>query len=118
MSEQEMEDWGEPISVYTTAQATEDGVLLSVAEMNKDWAQGPFSHITANLMAKGYYEVLGVPRLVNVMDLLNQALGIARGKPADRFYSGQVELPDGLRQKVFIAQNETGKYTIMLPEDY
>ncbi|MCJ2530794.1 MAG: hypothetical protein LN413_00535 [Candidatus Thermoplasmatota archaeon] len=128
MSEQEMEDWGEPISVYTSAQATEDGVLVSVAAMNKDWVQGPFSHITANLMAHGYYEEDGSPRLVNVMDLLNQALKIVRKDAlipgadsivlTDWYYSGKIEFPDGQSGTVTIAQNETEKYTIMLPEDY
>jgi hypothetical protein len=36
----------------------------------------------------------------------------------DTFYDGEIELPFGNKQKIFIALNETGRYTIMKPEDY
>ncbi len=81
--------------VYTTEQATEDGILVSVAETNPDWGEGPFSHITANLMSHGYYEEDGSPRLVNLMNLLNQALTICRGKPEDWLCRIRVEFPVG-----------------------
>lgn len=55
----------------------------------------------------------------NVLDLLTAALRIFKKKIKDDwFVSGQVELPSGKKQKVYIAQNETGRYTLMLPEDY
>ena len=55
----------------------------------------------------------------NMTDLITQALRIFSKKPADDwFVSGIVELPSGQKQKVFIVQNETGRYTLMLPEDY
>ncbi len=110
--------FGEVISSYTSEQATKDGVLVSVAALNPDWGKGAFSHITANLLSRGYHEADGSMRLVNVVDLLNQALTICKGTDADHFYSGRIEFPDGQRRKVFICQNETGKFTIMLPSDY
>jgi hypothetical protein len=60
---------------------------------------------------------LNVP---NVHDLLHQVLEIFNkaANPKDWFLSGQIELPSGSKQKVFIAQNETGRYTVMLPEEY
>jgi hypothetical protein len=36
----------------------------------------------------------------------------------DSFASGKIELPNGAKQEIYIAQNETGRYTIMLPQDY
>jgi len=55
----------------------------------------------------------------NFADLIMQAAQIFQRKPADdHFVSGTIELPSGERQKIFIAQNETGRYTAMLPEDY
>lgn len=55
----------------------------------------------------------------NMTDLISQGLRIFRKKPPDDwFVSGMVELPSGQKQKVFIAQNETGRYTLMLPEEY
>ena len=55
----------------------------------------------------------------NIADLINQAAQIFQRKdPEDHFASGTIELPSGEKQKIFIAQNETGRYTAMLPEDY
>lgn len=113
-----MSDFGEVVSTYTSEQATADGVLVAVSSLNSQWGDGPFSHITANLLSQGYREEDGSPRLVNVLDLLNQALKICQSKPANHFYSGRIEFPDGQRRKIFIGQNETGKFTVMLPEDY
>lgn len=108
----------EVVSTYTTEQATADGVLVDLTTVNPEWAKGPFSHVTPNLLSLGYREWDGSVRAVNVVDLLNQALTICRGKAADWFYSGHIEFPDGQRRKIFICQNETGKFTIMRPEDY
>jgi len=55
----------------------------------------------------------------NITDLIVQAAQIFKRKPDDDYFvSGSIELPSGERQKIFIAQNETGRYTAMLPEDY
>jgi hypothetical protein len=55
----------------------------------------------------------------NVIDLIMGALMIYCRKSADDYFaSGQIELPTGKKQTIYIAQNETGAYTIMLPEDY
>jgi hypothetical protein len=59
------------------------------------------------------------PQHSNLKDLFNQAAGIFRKKPTDDYFaSGRLELPNGQKQRIFIAQNETGRYTAMLPEDY
>jgi hypothetical protein len=64
--------------------------------------------------------------------LLNQSLAIVRRESADFqrhdwLFSGSIELPSGSRQvaldpdligEIFIVQNETGKYTLILPSDY
>ena len=55
----------------------------------------------------------------NISDLIIQAAHIFKRKPDDDYFvSGSIELPSGQKQKIFIAQNETGRYTAMLPEDY
>ena len=55
----------------------------------------------------------------NITDLISQAVQIFKRKPADDYFvSGSIELPSGQKQKIFIAQNETGRYTAMLPEEY
>ena len=55
----------------------------------------------------------------NICDLFLQAAKIFKRRAADDYFvSGSIELPSGRKQKIFIAQNETGRYTAMLPEDY
>ena len=57
--------------------------------------------------------------VANIFDLLSQVARIFRKKAVDDYFvSGTIELPSGSKQKIFIAQNETGRFTAMLPEDY
>ena len=75
---------------------------------------GTFQSCTGNLSC--HKPALNIP---NFADLISQAVQIFKRKPADDYFvSGSIELPSGERQKIFIAQNETGRYTAMLPEDY
>ena len=120
------EYFGEPISTYTCKQAEEDGILFDAAKLNPAWEKGLFNYITTNLLNKGYMEEDKGDsriRMPNIVDLLNQANQIVKNKSknyteADTFFSGDIELPSGSKQQIFIQQNETGKFTIMLPEDY
>ena len=112
------------ISVHTSEQATEDGILFDIRKVNPEWEKGIFSHITVNLMSRcGYFNEDRTLNIPNLLDLLNQSLNIVR-KKSDNFqkhdwhFDGEIELPSGNKQQVFIQQNETGKFTIMLPEDY
>ena len=120
-------DWGEPVNVYTSENATEDGILVETKIFEKritNLNKLPFSHVTVNLLTTcGYMtetEKDGVKfNIPCLIDLFVQAYKIgARGTKGDWFYSGKIELPSGKKQEIFIAQNETGKFTIMLPEDY
>ena len=116
------EYFGEPIFTYTSKQAEEDGMLFDITSLNPHWKKGLFNYVTINLLSKGYYkeDEINIP---NLLDLLNQANQIVRGKSKnftefDSFYCGKIELPSGIMQKIFIEQNETGKFTILLPEDH
>ena len=72
--------------------------------------------LTSNGSLKCLQPSLNIP---NIYDLLLQAAQIfKRRAPKDHFASGSIELPTGQKQKIFIAQNETGRFTAMLPEDY
>ena len=112
------------VSVHTSDEATEDGILVDITKINPDWEKGIFSHITVNLMSRcGYFNEDRTLNIPNLLDLLNQSLAIVR-KKSDNFqkhdwhFDGEIELPSGNKQQVFIQQNETGKFTILLPEDY
>ena len=120
--------FGESISTYTSQEASEDGMLFDIRELNSVWKTGIFTYVTTNLMQEHDYiqriedrEEINIP---NMLDLLNQANEIVR-KASDNFkdtkeplYSGNIELPSGVRQEIFIEMNETGNYTILLPEDH
>jgi hypothetical protein len=114
--------YGEPVFVYTSDQAAEDGILFDVTALNPAWKKGLFNYVTVNLLHSGYLkdDKINIP---NLLDLLNQVQQIVKKgtnnfMSMDTFFSGSIELPSGDQQKIFIGQNETGKFTIMLPEDY
>lgn len=109
------------IDVYTSEQAEEDGLLVDLTKINPKWGKGLFNYVTSNLLSKGYMQDDKI-NVACVLDLLNQAINIVRTrsknfKEYDTFFSGTIELPTGTKQQIFIEQNETGKFTIMLPED-
>lgn len=120
--------FGKPISTYTSNEASEDGMLFDIRELNSVWKADIFTYVTTNLMQEHDYiqrlddgEEINIP---NMLDLLNQANEIVRKASNDfkdakePFYSGTIELPSGARQEIFIEMNETGNYTILLPEDH
>ena len=125
------EFFGEPIFKYTSEDAEADGILINLTKFNLRWDNCPFNYATANLMNKEYLLKekdkqqaeqikLNVP---NTLDLIHQAMEIMRRKSnnftqPDRFFNGMIELPDGSKQEIYMAVNETGKFTLMLPEDY
>lgn len=120
--------FGKPISTYTSNEASEDGMLFDIRELDSNWKAGIFTYVTTNLMQEHDYvqrikdsEEINIP---NMLDLLNQANEIVR-KASDNFkdakepfYSGNIEIPSGDRQEILIEMNETGNYTILLPEDH
>ena len=112
------------IYTYTSNQAVEDGILFDLDQVRKYLPKNPFKYATVNLLGKGYFNQEDAygnfkVKIPNIIDLIMGALMIYCRKPADDYFcSGQIELPAGKKQQIFIAQNETGAYTIMLPEDY
>jgi hypothetical protein len=113
--------FGDIVYSYTSKQAEEDGILLDITKLNKDWEKGIFNYVTLNLLSQGYLKD-GKVSIPNLLDLLNQCLFIIKKKSKnftrpDYFFSGKVEFPNGDRKTVFMGQNETGKFTVMLPED-
>jgi len=115
--------YGKPVFEYTSNQAVEDGILFDITAVDPQWQKGLFNYVTVNLLHSGYLNKENKINIPNLLDLLNQALQIVKKETNnftlfDTFFSGSVELPNGDSQKIFIGQNETGKFTIMLPDDY
>ena len=112
------------VSRYTSEDAVEDGILYDLDEILPAWLAGGFvRYITIGVGSMGYVDVdehddatVNAP---NLMDLLVQAEQIRkRGRRGDWHYSGEVETPDGEKQEIYIEQNETGRFTILLPSEH
>jgi hypothetical protein len=115
------EFWGKPIYVYNSRKVVADGFLFDLDTVLTPSPKGKFvfQYVTTSLLEKGYFNSDGSLNVANLRDLLNQALRVFRKKrEGDYFASGVIELPSGGKQKIFIAQNESGRFTVMLPEDY
>src|SRR5665647_1405100 len=79
----------------------------------------PLQFIITGLLAKGYWNPDNTINVANLRDLIIQSLRVFRKNPLDDYFvSGRIQLPSGSSQKIFIAQNESSRYTAMLPENY
>ena len=97
--------------------------MVDITKLNEKWKKGLFNYVTTNLLNKGYFDDNGNINLPNLVDLFNQVLMIVKIKSNnfhnfDTFFAGQIELPSGGKQEIFIEQNETGEFTLLLPEDH
>lgn len=107
---------------YTIEDAESDGVLFKIYQVNPDWEKGIFSHVTSNLLSYGYEEN-GIIKIPNLLDLLNQCANLVH-KLSENYskyepmFKGKIEFPSGEQKEIWICENEIGKFTIMLPEDY
>lgn len=105
--------WSEPISVYLSEDAELDGILVRVPDQN------------INYFTIGVYNRCIEPFLndekTNEGDLISklvssakrEAIKIQKSKGLDWFYEVSAR---GWR--FFLVQNDTGKYTLMFPEEY
>ncbi|HSE98687.1 MAG TPA: hypothetical protein VLD57_10525 [Blastocatellia bacterium] len=104
------EFFGEPISVYSDAQAIEDGVLVDVSSLNVSFARMPINRMTKHLWAE--FEPLFTTNGAMDLGALAKAL---RTKCEMAVYRGGIwTLPPHL----WLIENEVGGWTLMYPEDY
>jgi hypothetical protein len=115
------------VYTYTSQQAIEDGIIVDLTEtINRYFKNSPINYATTNLLTNGYITLPeespngeGKANIPNIIDLVMTASKALRKMPiGDSFTTANLELPNGNRTKIFIAQNETGKFALMLPEDY
>ncbi len=118
------EFFGEPISVHTSQQAEQDGILVQtghklISYMTHTVYERCIKPFALDGMweqfaeSQNAYEVELTRKLIDsvVTEIKKQYL--KNNKKADWFYSIEAR-----GWKFFVAQNETGKYTLMFPEDY
>ena len=117
------------ISVYTSDEAVDDGILFDLRE-NQVFHNKLFNFATTNLLremnilqysSKHNRDVIFTSMMI---DLIEQAQKIVLRKieetldGEEHFYCGDVRKLNGERIKIFIEMNETGKFTLLLPEDH
>jgi len=136
--------FGEPISVYTSEQAESDGILIKVEHPQINYITHtvmetciepfiePLIITDRSLSNKPSFEVVDVgeksfaipfeiteqEKAKAVKKLIGKLLSsvvdeVRKVNKPDWFYSFKVR-----GWKFFLAQNETGKYTLMFPSDY
>jgi len=96
--------FGQPIFVYTTEDAVEDGVLVPVGSVGRDKV-----YFTSNLFSEGY------ENLQKRTDAVNRGLELLR--QPDREDTQYMKLRVIERDKMWVIA-EPGKLTYMKPEDY
>ena len=87
--------YGEPVFVYTSDQAVEDGILFDITAVNPEWKKGLFNYVTVNLLNNGYLNKEDKINIPNLLDLLNQVLQIVKKETndfttMDTFFSGSI----------------------------
>ena len=97
--------FGDPIDVYTDADALADGVLADIGPLGLHFNGKPLNRITGGLLA-------------DFRPFLNGGLDLAstlRTKLRYAYYKGDIwQVPPGL----WLVENERGGWTLMRPEDY
>lgn len=116
------EFYGEPISVYTSAEAEEDGVLISIThplinQVINYITRTVFTECIEPFAKDGIWEQFAKSKEayehILLIRLLMDVLKIIIKKKPDYLYEIQVR-----GWKLWVVLNETNKYTVMFPQDY
>ena len=117
------------ISEYNCNDAEQDGILIQTSTLlppHNGYDPHLVSHITTNLLREKQYITTNDGKedyhRANIIDLLNQAgpkiTSALERNAQEWFVDMTIEGPNGQRYKAFAQQNETGRWTLLLPEDY
>src|SRR5512135_1326303 len=117
------EIFGEPISVYTDADAIEDGFIVDLAQFIRVLFRGlPINRMTRHLFddlepfAKSEAETLYNGNIRRAFSsLLSAKIRFASGDPGN---TGEIGDIFTIPPKLWLVRNEVGGWTAMYPEDY
>lgn len=112
------EFWGEPISVYTDAQAVEDGILIDISGLRVILRGLPVNRMTSNLSRafEPFVRSRENPCFPSLAQVLRTKCELAVDKEGDGFL---LVLPGGGSEgPIWAVRNEVGGYTVMFASDY
>ena len=108
--------WGETISIYTDADAREDGILMDVSALG-----ALFNGKAINRVAVGAALAIGLKER-EPATVKNNLEFIARNSTFDGegFDAWGIFQPDARigNEKLWLVPNEVGGYTLLLPDEY
>lgn len=110
-----LEFWGEPISVYTDADALGDGLLIDVSDLNVHFNGQIINRITFG--ADDIVKVFNAEKETAAADLLFVSLNAKKDREGETAW-GIFEPCEKFPKKLWLVNNEVGGYTLMLPEEY
>lgn len=115
MEDKEFSDfWGSTISVYTSLQAVEDGILIKTGHPLINYiTSSVFEVCIRPFVTEDVDEAVLVRKLIEDTIAEMKKIYLKSGKKEDWFYSFEIK-----GCKFFCALNETEKFTLMLQSDY
>ena len=113
MDEEIKDFFGEPISIYTSEQAEADGILIKTNHPLINYMTASVFHKCIEPFIINDNEIALTKKLIDsaIIEIKKQYL--KANKQADWFYEFNCR-----GWKLWACQNETGRYTLMFPEDY
>jgi len=108
------EFFGEPISIYTDADALDDGVLVDISSLNVRFHNRRINRLTSHAWEE-FKPFLIQPGDEDEQVDLNELKSILQTKLQYAYFKGDIwQLPPGL----WLIENEVNGWTLMFPEDY
>ena len=108
--------WGEPISVYTDADALEDGILIDVADLNIEFNGRLINRVTCGAEAVLKLREKQTATAKNNLQFISDNCTFdGEGADAWGIFQPHARL---CNEKFWLVPNEVSGYTLLLPEEY
>ena len=108
--------WGKPISIYTDADAQEDGILIDVSGFGVKFNGRVINRVTVGAdLAIGLQKKETATAKNNLQFIADNASFDGKGETAWGIFEPDARLGN---EKFWLIPNEVGGYTLMLPSEY
>lgn len=108
--------WGEPISIYTDADAQEDGILVDVADLGVKFNDKIINRLTVGAtLATALKEKQPATAKNNLQFIADKSTFDGDGADSWGIFEANPKLGN---EKFWLVPNEVGGYTLMLPDEY